>query len=257
MLWSVQRMRGFSIHAIDGSSGVVDEWLFDDQHWTVRYTVANIGGWLMSKLVLLPVTALRALDWEARTLKVALARQQVVECSDITSDPPVSHQRAAGRRTVDGHLAYWGTSIPWGLGLCPGDPVALTLLYESTQQALERANRGDPHLRSTRALRGYTLQACDGVVGRVADFVIDDMDWTIRYVAIAYRNWWPGRTVVVPSCWVSAIDWSQSTMIVSAPRTIIQAGPAYRPSALADPVYETWLHVAYAQMQTHEHMISA
>jgi hypothetical protein len=131
------------------------------------------------------------------------------------------------------------------------------LLHESTQQALKFARRGDPHLRSTRALRGYAVQACDGVVGRVADFVIDDMNWTIRYVAIAYRNRWPGRTVVLPTCWVSAIDWSQSTMIVSAPRVVIQAGPAYRPSALADPVYETWLRVAYAQMQAQEHMIGA
>jgi hypothetical protein len=63
--------------------------------------------------------------------------------------------------------------------------------------------------------------------------------------------------VVVPTCWVSAIDWSQSTMSVSAPRAVIQAGPAYRPSALTDPVYETWLHVAYAQMQAHEQLIGA
>jgi hypothetical protein len=257
MLWSVQRMRGFSIRAIDGPSGVVDECLFDDRQWTARYTVANIGGWLLSELVLLPVTALGALDQEARILKVGLARQQVRECSDITSDPPVSHQRAAGSRSLDGHLAYWGTSIPWGLGLCPGDPVALALVHESIQQELKRARRGDPHLRSTRALRGYAVQACDGAVGRVVDFVIDDMNWTIRYIAIAYRNWWLGRTVVVPTCWVSAIDWSRSMLVVSAPRAVIQAGPAYRPSALADPVYETWLHVAYAQMQTHEHMIGA
>lgn len=250
-------MRGFSIRAIDGSSGVVDECLFDDRQWTMRYAVANIGGWLMNERVLLAVPVLRVLDREARALEVALTQQQVMDCPDIALDPPVSHQRAEGRHTLDGHPAYWGTSIPWGLSMCPGDPVVLALLHESTQQALMRAKRGDPHLRSTRALRGYSVQACDGAAGHIVDFVIDDMNWTIRYIAIAYRNWWPRRTVVVPSCWVSAIDWSQSMLIISAPRAVIEAGPAYRPSAFADPVYETWLHVAYAQMQAHEHTIGA
>jgi hypothetical protein len=257
MLWSVKRMHGFTISASDGACGVLDECLFDDREWTVRYTVANIGGWLMRELVLLPVAVLRTLDPEARVLRVALTRQQVVECSDITLDPPVSHQFAARRLALDGHPAYWGTSIPWGLGLCPGDPVALALLHESTQQALKLTRRGDPHLCSTRALRGYDVQMCDGAAGHVADVIVDDTNWTIRYVAIAYRSWWPRRTVVVPRCWVNAIDWSQSTITVSAPRAVIQAGPAYRPSALADPAYETWLHVAYAQMLVREQMIGA
>jgi hypothetical protein len=257
MLWSVKRMRGFSICASDGGCGVLDECLFDDRQWIIRYAVANIGGWLMNERVLLPAAMLNAPDREARALKVALTRQQVMDCSDITLDPPVSHQRPEARLTFDGHPAYWGTSIPWGLGLCPGDPVALALVHESTQQALKRAKRGDPHLRSTRALRCYGVQACDGAAGHVADFVIDDTNWTIRYVAIAYRSWRPGRTVVAPTCWVSAIDWSQSTMIVSAPCAVIQAGPAYHPSRLADPVYETWLQVAYARMQAHERMIGA
>lgn len=257
MLWSVKRMRGYSICTSDGGCGVLDECLFDDRGWTVRYAVANIGGWLLAELVLLPVAALKTPDRERIALKVMLTRQQVMECPDITSDPPVSHQLAEGRLTLDGHSAYWGASIPWGLGLCPGDPVALALVHESAQQALKHAKHGDPHLRSTRALRGYGVQACDGAAGHVTDFVVDDANWTIRYVAIAYRSWWPGCTVVVPSCWVTAIDWSQSTMIVSAPRAVIHAGPAYHPSRLADPAYETWLHVAYAQMQVHEHLISA
>jgi hypothetical protein len=257
MLWSVKRMRGFSIRALDGVSGVVDECLFDDRHWTVRYAVVNIGGWLMNELVLLPVTALRALDWEARTLKVTLIRQQVMECPDITSDQPVSRQIAEGRLTLDGHPAYWGTSIPWGLGMCPGDPVALALVHESMQQTLKDAKRGDPHLFSTRSLRGYGVQACDGAAGHVADFIVDDTNWTIPYVVIAFRTWWPGHTVLVPASWIGAIDWSQSTMIVTAPRTVVRAGPAYDPSTLADPAYETWLHGSFTRMQGHEHLIGA
>src|SRR4030095_9331780 len=51
MLRSVSGMRGFTIHATDGDMGSVDDFLFDDQQWTIRYLVANTGGWLASRLV--------------------------------------------------------------------------------------------------------------------------------------------------------------------------------------------------------------
>ena len=44
MLRSVSGMRGFTIHATDGDMGSVDEFLFDDEQWTMRYLVANTGG---------------------------------------------------------------------------------------------------------------------------------------------------------------------------------------------------------------------
>ena len=41
MLRSVSGMRGFTIHATDGDMGSVDEFLFDDEQWTIRYLVVN------------------------------------------------------------------------------------------------------------------------------------------------------------------------------------------------------------------------
>jgi hypothetical protein len=38
-----------------------------------------------------------------------------------------------------------------------------------------------------------TIQAADGEIGHVEDFIIDDETWAIRYLAIDTRNWWPGK----------------------------------------------------------------
>ena len=51
---------------------------------------------------------------------------------------------------------------------------------------------GDPHLRSTGEVIGYSIHANDGDIGHVDDFMIDDNDWIVRYVVIT-RSWWPGE----------------------------------------------------------------
>jgi len=62
---------------------------------------------------------------------------------------------------------------------------------------MEKTNSGakawDPHLRSTDEVSGYHIQAADGEIGHVEDFVIDDETWAIRYMVVATRNWWPGK----------------------------------------------------------------
>ena len=39
---------------------------------------------------------------------------------------------------------------------------------------------------------GHDIQATDGEIGHVEDFIIDDETWAIRYLVIDTRNWWPG-----------------------------------------------------------------
>ena len=52
MLRSASTLHGFTIHATDGDLGTVDQFFFDDQHWTVRYLVVNTDNWLTGRLVL-------------------------------------------------------------------------------------------------------------------------------------------------------------------------------------------------------------
>ena len=93
MLRSVSGMRGFTIHASDGDLGSVDEFLFDDAQWTIRYLVVNTGGWLSGRLVLVSPIAFRAVDWDRETFDVALTRQQVEQSPSIATDQPVSRQQ--------------------------------------------------------------------------------------------------------------------------------------------------------------------
>jgi hypothetical protein len=53
MLIKAKELVGFKLLAKDGFIGNVEEFYFDDTHWTIRYLVANTGGWLSGRKILI------------------------------------------------------------------------------------------------------------------------------------------------------------------------------------------------------------
>ena len=51
------------------------------------------------------------------------------------------------------------------------------------------------HFRSSmKDVTGYTIQATDGEIGEVHDFIVDDEPWVILlYDCLDTGNWWPGK----------------------------------------------------------------
>jgi uncharacterized protein YrrD len=235
-------MRGFTIHATDGDLGVVDEFLFDDEQWTIRYLVVNTGGWLTGRLVLVSPIAFRAVDWDREIFDVALSRQQVEQSPSIATDQPVSrHQEEEYSRYYD-YQYYWDGLALWGAGIYPHRATMSAVHSTSGETATERPPRDDPHLRSAREVTGYTIQARDGTLGHVEDFIVDDESWALRYIVVDTRNWWPGKHVLVPPQWIESVHWPQSSVVVDLLRETIKKGAEYDPSTLLNQAYETRLH---------------
>jgi hypothetical protein len=242
MLHSVSGMRGFTIHATDGDIGSVDEFLFDDEQWTMRYLVADTGGWLTGRLVLVSPIAFRSTDWDRQTFDVALTRQQVEQSPSIATDQPVSRQQEQEYARYYGYPYYWDGLGLWGAGMYPRMAYlsAVDSIYGET--ATERQPTGDPHLHSAREVTGYAIQARDGELGHVEDFIVDDESWVLRYIVVDTRNWWPGKHVLVSPRWIASVRWTQSSVVVDLLRETIKAGLEYDPSTLLNRAYEIRLH---------------
>jgi len=103
----------------------------------------------------------------------------------------------------------------------------------------------DPHLRSTDSVQGHNLQALDGEIGHVEDFVIDDETWAIRYLIVDTRNWWPGKKVLISPQWIERVSWSESKVFVNLSREAIKQSPEYTEESLLTRDYETGLHQHY------------
>ena len=100
MLWAASTIHGYAIEATDGTIGSVDDFLFSDDSWIIRWAVVDTGNWLPGRRVLLPPNQLKLPDAESRSLSVALTRKQVEDSPEIDRDPPVSRQQERGSTRI-------------------------------------------------------------------------------------------------------------------------------------------------------------
>jgi hypothetical protein len=247
MLRNVTSLKGFAIRARDGEIGTLDQFYFDDESWAIRYLVVNTGDWLGGRLVLVSPLALRQAEWESRRLDVALTKKQIEDSPPIDTHKPVSRQHEALYLGYYGYPYYWGGPNLWGLA---SYPAGLTVDREAvTKGEALRARAGkespDSHLRSTDEVTGYHIEASDGAIGHVEDFLVDDDTWAIRYLEVDTRNWSPGKKVLVSPHWLENVSWPDSKVYVDLTRETIQNGPEWSESQTVTREYENRLYDYY------------
>jgi PRC-barrel domain len=234
----------YKVRATDGEIGDVDEFYFDDETWTLRYVVVETGSWLSKRRVLVAPEAFGLPDWPLRELPVELTREQVKDSPPIDTEKPVSRQHELDYRAYFG----WPTYSTSGLGFAPlGAPMTEQLMEQVEAKRDRAVEAGDPHLRSSRAVTGYHIEARDGEIGHVEDFLVDDETWAIRYIMIDTRDWLPGKHVLLGPEWVQTIDWASSKVRVDVPRDQIKSAPEFDASAPVGRDYEEALHAHYGR----------
>jgi hypothetical protein len=239
MLIKAKTLAGYTLDSFDGEIGTVVEFYFDDRYWTIRYLVADTGNWLVDRQVLISPYALVEAIKEEQHIVVNLTRDQIEHSPSLNSDKPVSRQFEVEYYGYYEWPMYWAGPYMWG---SYSDIVRDS---EKLRAPLPGEKAWDSHLRSTQEVSGYHLQAADGEIGHIEDFIIDDRTWAIRYLVINTHNWWPGKKVLVSPSWIEGISWSESKIFINLSCDIIKHAPEYSEQALLSREYETGLHHHY------------
>jgi len=245
MLCDLAKLRGCSISASDGDLGTVHDFYFDDHFWHVRYLVVDTGTWLPGRRVLISPSSIGSVLPESNRLGVCLTREQVKNSPDIDTNKPVSRQQETELTQYYGWPVYWDP--PGAVGLLTGN-VAAEAVAETLRDASRAADaEQDPNLRSVKEVTGYSIEAEDGPIGHVEDFVADDQNWIIRYLVVDTRNWLPGRKVLAWPQLISSVSWGDRKVRVGLDRETIKTSPAYDPSRPVARDYEMLLYQHYGQ----------
>jgi len=251
MLRTLSRVNGCTLGATDGDVGSVVDCYLDDQSWTVRHLVVDTGRWLPGRQVLISPLSIARTDWEQGRIAVNLARRQIEKSPSIDADRPISRQREMEYYGYYGLPYYWTGPYRWGAW---GAPSAFAEGYagpppgdEPTSPGPPPREEGDPHLRSAETVRGYGIEARDGAIGNVEDFVVDDQDWAIRYLIVDTGGWLPGKRVLVSPDWIERISWPESRVFVGLLRAGVQDSPEYDASRPLDRPYEASLYDYYGR----------
>ena len=75
--------------------------------------------------------------------------------------------------------------------------------------------RDDIHLRSTKAVTGYHIQATDGPIGSVSSFMVDGRTWAIRELVVETGHWYSGKKILILPANIDRISYPDSTVFVN------------------------------------------
>jgi hypothetical protein len=94
-LRSTDEIIGYHLRARDGEIGHVEDFLFDDRDWSIRYLIAGTRNWRPGKQVLVPPGWIGALNWEDRTVDVAADREEIRMAPEYDSGRPLTSDYAS------------------------------------------------------------------------------------------------------------------------------------------------------------------
>jgi hypothetical protein len=87
---------GYHIHATDGEIGHVENFLFDDDDWSLHYFIVDTSNWWFGKRVLISPRAVKGIDWSDRQVQLDVSRGQVQ--SSPPWDPLVAFDEIYAKR---------------------------------------------------------------------------------------------------------------------------------------------------------------
>ena len=98
-LRSVHEVAGYHIHAQDGEIGHVEDFLVDDEAWSIRYLLVDTSNWIGGRTVLIAPEWARRIDWSRQKVHVEVTREAVKQSPDY--DPGAGIDPAYEERLAD------------------------------------------------------------------------------------------------------------------------------------------------------------
>ena len=178
-----------------------------------------------------------------RTNPVNLTMAQVKCSTDVDTHRPMSRQFEYSAHDYFCSNPYWGTDLYmgrfayWG-GMVPMAPSLETERREDEIARMQRQN-GNPILRSVAEISGYHIHATDGKIGHLSDVLIENSDWTLRYLNVNTSNWWQGKEVLISPRSTESIRWTEHLIYLGVNRDRVRTSPEYDASRPITTAFDT------------------
>jgi hypothetical protein len=115
---------GYDIRATDDSIGHVQDFIFDDETWAVRYLVVDTRNWWPGgQKVLIGTQWIDRIDWATKAVYVTLTRGQVKRSPMYNEDAPILRDDEQRLHDVYGRPGYWAAAA--AVAAVDSEPVTL------------------------------------------------------------------------------------------------------------------------------------
>jgi hypothetical protein len=230
MLHSARSLEGFAVSATNGDLGNVEDIYVDDVKWAIRYFVVACVSEAGGRRVLISPLSVDVIDWPNMKMRMKLSRDQVARSPDIDLGKSVTREHEHALHRYYDYSPYWSGPEPRGYGVSApvlegrsGGEQIIGKVHDEAEKA--RAERS--HLCSGKSLIGYHLQATDQEFGRVVNCLVDDGDWSIRFIVVGTGGWLDGKDLLISPRRFDHVDWNEKSFHVNADRGEVEASPEF------------------------------
>jgi hypothetical protein len=109
-LRSTHELSGYHFHGSDGEIGHLEDFLFDDETWEIRYAIVATKNWWPGKKILLRPQWIKSVDWAEGEIHTHLTRKVIQNSPAWDPDSPVSREYELRLHQHYGYAPYWTTN---------------------------------------------------------------------------------------------------------------------------------------------------
>lgn len=106
-LRGTKQVARYRIAARDGEIGHVDDFIFDDESWAIRYLVVDTRNWWPGKKVLLAPRWIGRVGWRERNVLVDLPRRKTKNSPEYDDTAPIEREYEERLHEYYGENGYW------------------------------------------------------------------------------------------------------------------------------------------------------
>jgi len=239
---SLKTLIDYKIQTTDQVEGKINDFLFDEKSWVIRYMKSDFGNFISPQKVLVPQVFLESPNWHDHSFPIEISSKEIDRCPDIEEHQTVSRKYEEILFEHYDLKPYWYSAytVPIASSFYPPRPL------KTPTKNIEEENI-DTILRSFEEVKGYHIQAIDGKIGHIEDLIIDDDDWQIVYVVIDTSNWLPwSKKVLIAIDWMDNISYEKREVKISLHKDAIKNAPEYDESQTIDELFEKSMYDFYS-----------
>ena len=91
-LQEANRVLKYAVQARDGEAGQVEDFLIDDESWTLQYLVVDTGSWLSGRKVLVSPSYVYQIDWAEAVVHIDLNQETVKNSPEYDLESSTSQE---------------------------------------------------------------------------------------------------------------------------------------------------------------------
>jgi hypothetical protein len=266
MLQKGGKFLDFVLFGSDEYIGAIRDLYFDDWQWVVRYVVVELTEPEPSPNVLISPLPFVKVDTARKEITVDLQIEKIRKSPEIDTDLPISRQYEIALRRYYEWPEYWGQNdfldshdvsktgdedtLPMdevgkptpgrtddpdegfitdtSMEFVPDEPDDEETIEEEFGRSEEDVTYSS-ELRSFKEIKNYYIQTTNASHSTIEDFIVDDSDWSIKYLIINLRNSNNNEFVLITPQLLQQIDYGATKVFSSISQEQLENAPRFNP----------------------------